>query len=144
MTSPLPAYIEISDEHAAKFILSLRDTLKKMTKTQREEVRLIVKKRQAVAISVDGKNHPFLGYTAGYNQPDSRTALPIDDPVLYEVRKWLLMRRKTGPRGGRVFLTSDYVFTVPEYDPIILCKWKWPGKDLVEEALSLLEQSLYW
>jgi hypothetical protein len=139
-----PPQVEISSEHAAEFIQSLRQTLKRMTRTQKEDVRLVVQKRQAVTISIDGKNRPFLGYTAGYNSPDSRTALPIGDTVLCEIRKWLLIRRKIGPRGGRVFITSNRAFTVPENEPIILCEWKWPREDIVLEVLSLLEESLYW
>lgn len=129
MISPQPTpKIEITYEHAADFIQSLTDTLKRMTRTQREDVRLIVQKRQAVAISIDGKNRPFLGYTAGYNQPDSRTALPIGDSVLREIRKWLLIRRKIGPRGGRVFITSEYVFTVPENERLSYANGNGRGK----------------
>jgi hypothetical protein len=137
-------FVNIPDEHAGQFIQSLHNTLKIMTRTQREEVRLIVKRRQAVAISIDVKNRPFLGYTAGYNQPDTRTALPISDPVLCEIRKWLLIRRKKGPKGGRVFINSNCVYTVPDSERILLFKWKWPNGDIVEEVLSLLEQSLQW
>jgi hypothetical protein len=140
-----PPNIEVSAEHADEFIQSLRTTLKRMTRSQRKDVRLIVQKRQAVAISCDSKNLPFLGYTVGYNQPDARTALPLENFVLYEIRKWLLIRRKRGPKGGRVFITSECAFTAPENEPIIiLCKWNWPREDIVIEVLSLLDESLSW
>ncbi len=139
-----PPIIDLTSDDAAKFIQSLRDTLARMTRTQREEVRLVVQRRQAVAISCDGKNRPFLGYTAGYNQPDKRTALPLDGTVLYQIRTWLLARRKKGPKGGRVFITSKCAYTVPENEPIILCVWSWPREDVVSEVLSLLDESLYW
>jgi len=138
-----PPNIVVTAEHAAEFIQSIRDTLKGMSREQKEGVRLVVQKRQAVAISCDGRNRPFLGYTAGYNQPDARTALRSEGFVLREIRQWLLVRRKRGPKGGRVFITSDRAFTAPEEEPIILCTWQWPREDLVSEVLALLEESLH-
>ncbi len=140
-----PPKIQVSYEQAEEFIQVLRDTLSKMSMTQREEVRLIVQSRRAVAVSFDGHNRPFLGYTAGYNPFDARTALPTACYILYVIRTWLLARRKKGPKGGRVFITSECAYTLPEHEPlIVLCQWKWPGKDVVREVISLLKESLYW
>lgn len=139
-----PPHITITEEQAEEFMQSLRKTLKDMTITQKQDVRLVVKKRNAVAVSYDMKNRPFLGYTAGYNKPDIRTAMPPRDPVLSIIRQWLLIRRKVGPKGGRVFITSNRAFTIPDEEPIILCTWIWPKGDIVDEVLSLLDESLYW
>jgi len=139
-----PPIIEVTATDAAEFITCLSETLQQMTVTEREEVRLVVQQRQAVAISWNADYEPFLGYTAGFNEPDSRTAMHRSGFVLNEIGKWLRRRRRSKPRGGRVFITSDVAFTVPYDMPITLCKWTWPRQDLVYEVLSMLEESLFW
>ena len=110
-----------------------------MTRSQRRLIRLVVEERNAIAVSFDSHNQAFLGDTPGFNRPWQRTALPRDDPLLFMVRQWLLIRRKEGPKGGRVFLTSDGAFTFPRNKPMTLIEWKWPRGDLVQECQALID-----
>jgi len=136
-----PPRIEISDEQASDFLEVIRDALKRMSKTEIEDVRLIVRKRQAITISFDKNKRPFLGFSASYNPPSNRVMLANDNWLINKCKFWFIVRRKS-LSGGRFFIQSQRAFTDPKNTPeIVLCEWDWPGQDVVEACMNLLEDA---
>ena len=127
---------------AKNFLLVVDDTLTRMSQTQKEEVYLYNSIKDGIVISYDRRYTPFLGYTKGKNKSQRQfPKMPIQDPVLANIKRHLLLGRKKGPPGGRVFISNEMVITCPKDEHIILCYWKWPGSDIVEHCQHLLEMA---
>lgn len=90
-----PVRIAISEEQASDFLGTIRDALNRMSKTEIEDVRLIVRKRGAIAISFDKNKRPFLGFSAGFTPPSDRVMLSNDNWLINKCKFWFIARRKS-------------------------------------------------
>lgn len=124
--------IAISELAVQSFFADLRSVLESLDAQDLEELYLVSKNRDALAVSYDGALHPFLGRTHGRNSEHQRIRdLDENLAVLELIKAALRARRKS---GGRVFLTSRRVFYVEDKVKVPLLEWDWPGKDLVSKA----------
>jgi hypothetical protein len=65
--------------------------------------------------------------------------LQKDNQVISKSKWWFIVKRKT-KKGGMFFMTADRVFTDPQGKPeITLFNWDWPGQDVVQACLDLLD-----
>jgi hypothetical protein len=133
--------IKISERAAENFLSDLQSVLTSMDSQDIDGLYLYSRKRDAIAVSYDRSLRPFVGRTTGFNPEDKRVRQL--DASLYLVQMVGLGLRIAGRPGGRVFLTSDGAFCIQGGERVQLMNWEWPGRDLVREVVSLLEEATY-
>ena len=134
--------VTVPKDKVDMFFITLQDAFMRMHRSQLEELRLYVAKRHAVTVSYDADWQPFMGFTAGYNDPDDRVLLDATDWVLGLVSRSLRAKRYSIP-GGRMFLDADGAYRAPHGSAEYLCWWNWRGMDIVEGCLDLLEEARF-
>ena len=136
-----PPKVSVNEEQASGFFSVIRDALGTMSKTEIKKVRVIVRKRRAISISFDKDYRPFLSFSAGNTPTSDRVMLSNDDQSINLCKWWFKVKRKS-KIGGRFFIQSHRAFTDPKGKPeIVLCEWDWPGQDVVEDCIDLLEDA---
>lgn len=126
----------ISKRAADNFLSALRAIFGRMDREEIEDLHVDV--GNAVAVSYNAALEPFLGHRWGKNPQRERVRVEEDLSVLRVIRAALEV---AGRPGGRVFLTSDRVYYREEGHAITLLPWEWPGEDLVETVVVMMEDA---
>lgn len=132
------AKMRVGEPAKEQFLCALEGALKSVDSNDIEDLYVYVKGRDAIAVSYSGAFEPFLGRKFGYNPAELRIDLGDDVAVLKLVAAAL---EATGKPGGRVFLRSSGAYCDVDHEEVSLVAWQWPGDDLVEEVVGVLETS---
>jgi len=121
-----------------EFLSALENAFKSADSDDLDDLYVYVQGRDAIAVSYSGTLEPFLGRGFGYNPEELRIDLGDEVSVLRLVAAAL---EAAGRPGGRVFLRSSGAYCDVDHEEVLLVAWQWPGHNLVEEVVGLLENA---
>lgn len=133
--------IPVSREDGQAFMTSLEATIVGLSEQEAYTVYLVVESRRAIAVSFDGDWRPFLGFTRGYNPPDSRAYLESDLGFLNQLADALEQLALESP-GGRVFIRQYNATKAIDGVEATLCIYDWPLSNPINQALAILVRKL--
>jgi len=130
--------MRVEEPAKEQFLAALEGALKSVDSHDIDELYVYVRGRDAIAVSYSGAFEPFLGRGFGHNPEELRIDLRDDVSVLRLVAAAL---EATGKPGGRVFLRSAGAYCDVDHEEVLLVAWQWPGHNLLEEVVELLENA---